>query len=75
MKKFIDFLYYLRDHEIPYVLDQRREDYILVDIEVSGERWEVEFSIDGEILVKRFGKVGEVEGEEILEYLFDNYSI
>lgn len=75
MKKFITFLERLEEHNIYYKLDKIRENYILVDIAVAGERWEVEFSAeDGDIVVERFKSFGDVEGEETIQYLFDNFS-
>ena len=67
----------LRDNEkykIYYTLDKTREDYIRVDIAVPGKRWKVEFSGDGDIVVERFKSIGDVEGEEAIKYLFDNFS-
>ena len=75
MKKFIDFLERLEEHKIYYTLDKTRDDYIRVDIAVPGERWEVEFAAeDGDIVVERFKSFGDVEGEEAIQYLFDNFS-
>lgn len=74
MYKFIDFLERLEKYKIYYTLDKTREDYIRVDIAVPGERWEVEFSEDGDIVVERFKSIGDVEGEEAIKYLFDNFS-
>lgn len=74
MYKFIDFLERLEKYKIYHTLDKTREDYIRVDIAVPGERWEVEFSGDGDIVVERFKSIGDVEGEEAIKYLFDNFS-
>lgn len=74
MKKFIDFLEKLEKHKIYYTLDKTRDEYIRVDISVPGERWEVEFSAGGDVVIERFKSMGDVEGEEALEYLFNNFS-
>lgn len=74
MKKFMGFLEKLEQHNIYYTLDKTRDDYIRVDISVPGERWEVEFAAEGDIVVERFRSVGDVEGEEALAYLFGNFS-
>ena len=75
MKKFIDFLERLEKHNVYYTLDKTRDDYVRVDITVPGERWEVEFSAeDDDIVVERFKSFGDVEGEETIQYLFDNLS-
>lgn len=47
----------------------------MVTVKIPGERWELEFAREGDVIVKRYGKIGEAEDEVILEYLFDNYSI
>lgn len=74
MDKFIGFLEKLEKYKIFYKLDKIREDYITVEIVVPGERWEVEFSADGDIVVERFASIGDVEGEEAIDYLFENFS-
>ena len=75
MKKFIDFLEKLEKNNIYYTLDKSRNEYVRVNIAVPGERWEVEFSAeDDDIVVERFKSFGDVEGEEAIKYLFDNFS-
>ncbi len=75
MEKFISFLEKLESNKIYYTLDKTRDEYVRVDISVPGERWEVEFAAeDGDIVVERFKSVGDVEGEEAIKYLFDNFS-
>lgn len=74
LEKFIGFLEQLEKHKIYYTISKTREDYIRVNIAVPGERWEVEFSGDGDIVVERFKSSGNVEGEEAIKYLFDNFS-
>lgn len=41
---------------------------------MPGERWEVEFAADGDVLVERFKSVGDIEGEEALHELFEEIS-
>ncbi|PID16711.1 hypothetical protein CSV63_02150 [Sporosarcina sp. P34] len=75
MEKFISFLEKLESNKIYYTLDKTRDEYVRVDISVPGERWEVEFAAeDGDIVVERFKSVGDVEGEEAIKYLFDNFT-
>ena len=75
MEKFISFLERLESKKIYYTLDKTRDEYVRVDISVPGERWEVEFAAeDGDIVVERFKSVGDIEGEEAIKYLFDNFS-
>ena len=75
MEKFISFLERLESKKIYYTLDKTRDEYVRVDISVPGERWEVEFAAeDDDIVVERFKSVGDIEGEEAIKYLFDNFS-
>lgn len=73
MRGFISFLEKLEANKIYYTLDKTREDYVRVDVQVPGERWEVEFAADSDIVIERFQSVGDVEGEEAIKYLFDNF--
>ncbi len=75
MDDFIDFLRHLDKHNIPYDIDRTGDDYVMVNIDIPGERWEVNFSDDGEVAAERFGNMGDVAGQEIMDYLYDNYSI
>jgi len=74
VKKFIPFLEKLEANNIYYTLDKTRDDYVRVDVSVPGERWEVEFAADGDIVVERFQSVGDVEGEEAIKDLFESFS-
>lgn len=74
MRNFISFLEKLESNKIYYTLDKTRDNYVKVDVSVPGERWEVEFAADGEIVIERFQSVGDIEGEDAIKYLFDNFS-
>ena len=39
----------LEKRKIHYRLEHNREDFIMVNVAVPGERWEIEFSDDGRI--------------------------
>ncbi|KAF5044828.1 hypothetical protein [Proteiniclasticum sp. QWL-01] len=73
MNDLIDFLDKLDEKKIYYRLNKVR-DSIMVEIAVPGERWEVEFFADGEILVERFLSKGEIKDKSELEILFRNFS-
>lgn len=45
----LQFLARLRFVKISYSLEQIRDNAILVNVTVPGERWEIEFMADGEI--------------------------
>lgn len=74
MRKFIRFLEKMETNKIYYTLDKTRDGYVRVDVSVPGERWEVEFAADGDIVVERFRSVGNVEGEEAIKDLFESFS-
>ena len=58
---------------IYYKLDKICPDTILVEVAVPGERWEVEFAADGEIVIEKFKSIGIFEEDE-LEVLLATYS-
>ena len=75
MEKLLNFLSELSKRNISYKLDRVREETIMVEIAIPGERWEVEFFADDHVEVETFlsNPVG-IEGEEAIQRLFDNYS-
>ncbi len=75
MRTFIDFVHELEKHGIAYDLEQTRDNYVLLDIGSPGKTRSVEFSADGDVVVKGHGSLGDVEGAEILEFIFNNYSL
>lgn len=75
MRTFIDFVHELEKHDIAYDLAQTRDDYVLLDIGRPGKKRGVEFSADGDILIEGHGSIGDVEAAEILEFIYNNYSM
>lgn len=73
-RKLTRFLNKLEDNKISYKLDTVRNDYIMVEVAVPAQRWEVEFSPDGDVVVERFKSFEDVGDEGLLEYLFENFS-
>ena len=73
-RKLTRFLKKLEDKKIFYKLDTVRDDYIMVEVAVPGQRWEVEFSPDGDVVVERFKSFEDVGDEKLLEHLFENFS-
>ncbi len=67
------FLNRLEQGHIYYKLDKICPDTILVEVAVPGERWEVEFAADGEIVIEKFKSIGMFEEDE-LEVLLADYS-
>ena len=68
------FLQSLERGKIHYTLQSYRDEAIMVLVTVPGERWEVEFLVDGSVEVERFVSDGEVYGEDILSELFTKYT-
>ena len=74
----VGFLEKLEENHIYYKLNKVRENSIMVEIAVPGERWEVEFITydDKEYVVdvERFISNGEIGNEKELDVLFDEFS-
>ncbi|MEH2097981.1 hypothetical protein [Nostoc sp.] len=72
--KLVTFLNQLEQEKISYTLAHHRDETIMVNVAVAGERWEVEFFNDGSVEVERFVSSGEINGEEAFSELFAMYS-
>jgi hypothetical protein len=68
--KLVVFLDELEQNGISYTLAHHRDEAIMVNVAVPGERWEIEFLSDGSVEVERFISHGEMDGEEALNELF-----
>ena len=62
MKQFLRFLNRLEEEKIYYRLNKVREEAVMAEIAVPGERWEVEFMEDGSVEVERFVSADGVSG-------------
>lgn len=67
-----EFLDKLEEKGIYYKLNKVR-DAIMVEVAVPGERWEIEFMCDGQIVTEKFKSTGIEFGEEELERLIKEY--
>jgi hypothetical protein len=74
MEKLLIFLGKLEKMKIFYRLSHPREETIMVEIAVPGERWEVEYFSDGAVEVEVFTSLHGVEEEEALSRLFAKHS-
>ncbi|MEH1903022.1 hypothetical protein [Nostoc sp.] len=72
--KLVTFLNQLEQEKISYTLAHHRDETIMINVAVAGERWEVEFFEDGSVEVERFVSSGEINGEEVFTELFAMYS-
>jgi hypothetical protein len=68
--KLVTFLNQLEQERISYTLAHHRDETIMVNVAVAGERWEVEFFEDGSVEVERFVSSGGINGEEVFSDLF-----
>ena len=72
--KLTSFLTDLERREISYTLAHNRDEAIMVNVAVPGERWEVEFMDDGSVEVERFVSDGQISSDEMLSQLFARYA-
>ncbi len=73
LQKLLDFLNALDAAKIFYRLSRPRDEAIMVEVAVPGERWEVEFFADGEVAVEVFRSAG-MEGEEAIARLWADHA-
>ena len=73
MNKLIDFLNELDQKKIYYKLAKYNDEYIMVEVTVPGERWEVEFSTD-DIRIEKFKSDGTLYDETEINILFEHFS-
>jgi hypothetical protein len=75
--RILELLRRLKEAKIAHRLAQYREDAIMIEVDVPGERWEIEFvDYDDEVHVEieRFRGDGTMHDEAALEELFVQYS-
>jgi hypothetical protein len=76
-RDMLSLLRRLDEAKIAHRLAQHREDAIMIEVDVPGERWEIEFvDYDDEVHVEieRFRSNGKIYDESMLEELFTKYS-
>ncbi|MCL2606607.1 MAG: hypothetical protein FWD93_04940 [Coriobacteriia bacterium] len=73
MQRLIKFLDNLEESGIFYRLSKIR-DSVMVEVAVPGQRWEIEFMINGAIEIEKFVSDGKIFEEGELNTLFDEYS-
>ena len=67
--RMLTFLNELRQAKIYYRLSQHREDAIMVEVAVPGERWEIEFLDDGSVEAEVFRSDGTIHDSAALDKL------
>lgn len=76
-RELLALLKRLDEGKIAHRLGQCREEAIMVEVAVPGERWEIEFvDYDDEVHVEveRFRSTGDIDDESALEELFAKFS-
>ena len=73
MNKLINFLNRLEKANIHYNLDKVNREFVMVEVVVPGQRWEIEFSND-EVRIEKFLSDGSLFDESELITLLDNFS-
>jgi len=71
--KLLTFLQDLESQNIWYSLKHIRDETLLVETCLPGERWEIEFFSDGRIEIEIFKSSGEIFGSEKLAELRDRH--
>ncbi|CRK83328.1 hypothetical protein BN000_03292 [Neobacillus massiliamazoniensis] len=74
IKELISFLNKLEDSSIFYKLNKVRDEAIMVEIAVPGQRWEVEFMEDGTVVIEKFISDGDIYDVKEIETLFKDFS-
>jgi hypothetical protein len=74
MISIINFLNKLEKAHIFYSLSKSREDAVMVEITVPGEKWEVEYFDNGNIEIEVYKSDGEIHNEDKLDDLFKKFS-
>ncbi|KQN94297.1 hypothetical protein ASE95_05530 [Sphingomonas sp. Leaf231] len=59
---------------IHHTITSIRDDAIMIDAAVPGERWEIEVFEDGHVEIERYTSAGEIAGEAALVELFARFS-
>ncbi|MCQ6563851.1 hypothetical protein [Paenibacillus mendelii] len=74
LKELITFLNKLEDNNIFYKLNKVRNEAIMVEVAIPGQRWEIEFLEDCTVEVEKFINDGNFYDVKELESLFKNFS-
>jgi hypothetical protein len=79
LNDLIEFLEKLEDKKISYKLNKTRDDTIMVEVAVPGQRWEIEYNTYGEtshyvIEIEKFLSNGTIYDVSELDVLFRDFS-
>jgi hypothetical protein len=74
LKEFITFLNKLEENSVFYKLNKIRNEAIMVEVAVPGQRWEIEFLEDGTVDIEKFISDKDMYDVNELETLFSQFS-
>jgi hypothetical protein len=74
LKPILRLLKRLQEASISYKLAHNQEDAITAEIVVPGQRWEVDFYLDGTIDVEIFKSDGKIRNEDAIDELFRQFA-
>lgn len=74
LKEFISFLNKLERNSIFFKLNKVRNEAIMVEVAVPGQRWEIEFLEDGTVDIEKFISDKDMYDVNELETLFKEFS-
>lgn len=74
IKDLNSFLNKLDECKIYYKINKIRNESIMVEVTVPGQRWEVEFMDDGTIEIEKFISDGTIYDNSELAVLFNDYT-
>ena len=74
LKEFIAILNKLEENSIFYKLNKVRNEAIMVEVAVPGQRWEIEFLEDGTVDIEKFISDKDMYDVNELETLFKEFS-
>lgn len=74
MNNLLSFLNELENRKIQYKINKVRNDFIMVEVAVPGQRWEIEFGENGNIEIEKFISDGKIYGEKEIDELFSKFS-
>ncbi|HMN16512.1 MAG: hypothetical protein HND40_08200 [Ignavibacteriota bacterium] len=74
MKELISFLNKLEGKKMFYYLSKIRNESILIEVTVPGQKWEIEFMENGDVEIEKFLSDGKIYGKNELEILFQKFS-
>jgi len=75
--QMLDLLRRLNEAKIAHRLAQVRDDALMIEVDVPGERWEIEFVNYGDevhVEIERFRSNGKMYDESLLDELFAKHS-